>query len=246
MSPVLNDSTMELVQTASNYGFSAVKIDELGATEYTLVTIVVDRSSSLNGYDRELEKMIKEAVGSCQKSPRSENLLVRVVTFNQNEFEEHGFKLLNTVQLSDYDNVIKTYGSTALFDATYHSIEATQNYGKILFDQDYFANAIVFVITDGNDNNSSFGPNQIKTLVDSIRKSEDLESIAVILVGMTTYPELMQYLMDFKDNAELDEYIDMGDVSQSKLAKLAGYISRSVSSTSQALGTGGKSKSLSF
>ena len=120
---ILMDKTMDNVKTASNYNFSAVKLDELGATEYTLVTIVVDRSSSLHGFDRDLEKMIKEAVDSCQKSPRSENLLIRLVSFNQNENEEHGFKLLTTITLGDYDNLIKTSGSTLLFDTTYHSAQ---------------------------------------------------------------------------------------------------------------------------
>ena len=244
--PLLMDNTMEQVNAASNYGFSAVRLDELGATEYTLVTIVVDRSSSLHGLDRDLEEMIKSAVESCQKSPRSENLLVRLVSFNQMEQEEHGFKLLNTIDLGDYTNLIQTSGTTLLFDSTYHAIEAEKEYGKILFDQDFFANAIVFVITDGMDNESTYGPVQIKSLINDVRISEQLESIAVVLIGMSGNYDVRKYLEDFKTHAELDEFIDMGDVTPAKLAKLAGYISQSVSSTSHALGTGGKSQSLSF
>jgi len=243
---LMNDDTMGQVKTASNYSFSAVKLDELGASEYTLVTIVVDRSSSLHGYDRDLEKMIKESVDSCKKSSRSENLLIRLVSFNQNEEEEHGFKLLNTIDIADYDNTIKTSGSTLLFDSMFHAIEATSNYGEILAKQDFFSNAIIFVITDGMDNESTYGPDQIKTLLETTRRSENLESIAVVLIGMTPSNDVQQYLDKFKDGAELDEYIEMGSVTAGKLAKLAGYISQSVSSTSQALGTGGKSQSLSF
>jgi len=231
--PLLMDDTQEQINSASNYKFSAVKLDSLGASEYTLVTIVVDRSSSLHGYDRDLEKMIKEAVDSCKKSSRVENLLIRLVSFNQNESEEHGFKLLSTIDLVDYDNLIKTSGSTLLFDSAYHAIEATAEYGKILADQDFFSNAIVFVITDGEDNESTYGPGQIQTLLEKVRQSEQLESIAVVLIGMTGQYNVQQYL-------------DMGDVTASKLAKLAGYISKSISSTSQALGQGGKSTSLSF
>jgi len=244
--PLLMDETQEQIKSGSNYKFSAVKLDSLGASEYTLVTIVVDRSSSLYGYDRDLEKMIKESVDSCKKSGRVENLLIRLVSFNQQESEEHGFKLLNTIDLVDYDNLIKTSGSTRLFDSAYHAIEATAEYAKIMAKQDYFSNAIIFVITDGDDNSSTYGPGQIKTLLEKVRQSEDLESIAVVLVGMNGEAYVQQYLDDFKKDAELDEYIDMGDVSASKLAKLAGYISRSISSTSQALGGGGKSTSLSF
>jgi len=87
---------------------------------------------------------------------------------------------------------------------------------------------------------------EIKDLLKKVRHSEELESIAVVLIGMTGEPSVQQYLDEFKNDGELDEYIDMGNVTPAKLAKLAGYISRSVSSTSQALGTGGPSQSLSF
>lgn len=244
--PKLNNANLEQIKTASNYGFSAVKIDQLGATEYTLVTVVLDKSSSLNGYDRDLEKMIKEAVESCKKSPRAENLMVRVVTFNQKEEEMHGFRLLNTITANEYDNKINTSGSTLLFDTVFHAVESTQEYAKILMAQDYMTNAIVFIVTDGMDNESKYSALQIKNLVEKTRKSECLESLAVVLIGMNGDQSCQSYLDDFKNVAQLNEYIELGTVSAGKLAKLAGYVSRSVSSTSQALGTGGPSKSLTF
>ena len=240
------DGTMSSFKTTSNYGFSAVRFDQLGATEYSLSMIVVDKSSSLNGYDRDLEKMLKASAESCQNSPRAENLMLRVVAFNQCEEEIHGFKLLNTIDLANYDNCIQTAGTTLLFDTVYKAIEASRDYGKMLVDQDYLANAIIFVITDGMDNESKYTPDKIKTLINSVRKAEVLDSIAVVLIGMTGEPSVQQYLEEFKNKAELDEYIDMGEVTPKKLAKLAKYVSKSTSSTSQALGTGGPSKSLSL
>lgn len=246
MPKLTQSGTMSNINTASNYGFSAVKLDQLGATEYSLATIVVDRSSSLYGFDRDLEKMLSAAVESCQKSPRAENMMVRVVSFNQNETEIHGFKLLESIDPADYDGVINTSGTTLLFDTTYRAIEASRDYGEMLVNQDYMANAIVFVVTDGMDNKSKFAPSQIATLVEQVRKAEVLDSIAVVLVGMTSDPSVQVYLDEFKNEAKLDEYIEMGDVTPAKLAKLAGYISKSTSSTSQALGTGGPSQSLSL
>jgi len=241
-----NDGTMAKVNTSSNYGFSAVKLDQLGATEYSLATIVVDKSSSLYGFDRDLESMLKAATESCQKSPRAENMMVRVVAFNQNEEEVHGFKLLETIDPNDYAGTIQTSGTTLLFDTAYRAIEASRDYGKMLVDQDYMANAIVYIITDGMDNESKFSPSQIAKLVESVRKAEVLDSIAVVLVGMNGDSSVQTYLDEFKRVAQLDEYVEMGDVTPAKLAKLAGYISKSTSSTSQALGTGGPSQSLSL
>lgn len=246
--PLLMDDTMETLNTNSNYQFSAIKIDELGSSEYTLATILVDTSSSLFGQEKELENMVKAAVEACQhdNNPRSENMMLRLVSFNDFETEEHGFKPINTINLDDYTGLIKTNGMTLLYDSTCNAIEATSNYGDVLFKQDYLANGIIFIITDGMDNRSSFGPVQVKNLIEKIRKSEQLDSIAIILIGIAADVRVQKYLTDFKNDGELDKYIEMGEVTPQKLAKLAGYISKSISSTSQVLGTGGKSKSLSF
>jgi len=57
--PILMDEKMEELRTASNYRFSAVKVDELGATKYTLATIVVDVSGSVAAFKNELENSLK-------------------------------------------------------------------------------------------------------------------------------------------------------------------------------------------
>lgn len=240
------NENMEILNTASNYQFSAVKLDALEATEYTLALMLVDRSSSLSGYEKDLESMLKCAIESCQKSPRAENLMARTVYFDTVEDEMHGFKLLNQIDIKEYDNTIKCKSCTSLFDATYHAIESVSNYGEILTSQDYLTNAIIFIITDGMDNQSVMTPNSIVDLIKSVKQKETLESIATVLVGMSGEQMVQQYLDNFYKEAGLTEYIDMGEVSAGKLAKLAKFISRNTSSTSQALGTGGVSQSLSF
>lgn len=243
--PKLLSGGMQNINASSNYSFSATTPDNLGATEYTLVTVVVDKSSSLAGYEKELEKMIQAAVGSCQKSPRAENLLLRVVSFNHADEEIHGFKLLSQININDYNRKVKTSGSTALYDTTYQSIEATAIYAETLLNQDFLTNAVIFIITDGEDNNSKHSINSIKDLIINTKKSEVLESFAVVLIGMTGVSSISQSLSTFKTDADLDHYIDMGDVDTSKLAKLAGYISNSISASSKSLGSG-SSQSLSF
>jgi uncharacterized protein YegL len=237
---------MENVKVNNNYSFSAVKIDDLGSTEQTIVTVVVDKSGSLHGYERELEKMIKEAINSCQKSPRADSLMARVVAFSSQEEEIHGFKQLDSIDIDDYNDIISTGGLTSLYDTTYNAIVATRDYGKMLVDQDFMANAIIFVITDGCDCASSFTAKEVEKVLDETRRAESLDSIAVVLVGMTKESNTSQALEAFKKDANLDEYIEMGEVSSGKLAKLAGYVSKSISSTSQSLGSGGPSQSLAF
>ena len=79
------------------------------------------------------------------------------------------------------------------------------------------------------------------------RKSEALESILSILVGVNVNdPSVSQWLKALHQNAGFTQYVELGDAKAATLAKLADFISRSISAQSQALGTGGPSQSLSF
>lgn len=244
--PKITDDSMQAINTGSNYQFSAVKIDSLGASEYTVASLLVDCSGSLSGQERNLEKMMKEVLNACKKSPRSENLMLRVILFNDNETEVHGFRLLSTIDETEYDNIVQANGMTRLYDSAYHTIESTMSYAKILNDHDFLCNSVLFFLTDGCDNQSTFGPGQIKRLLEDSIKTEIIESVNTILIGMTGDQSVISSLQLFQHDAGITQYIDTGDVTAKKIAKLATFVSQSISSTSQALGTGGISKSLSF
>ena len=78
--PILTDNdNSQQVKTSSGYQFSATSIDELGATDYSLVTIAVDVSGSVSKFKVDLENCLKTILDACQKSPRSENLLLRLI-----------------------------------------------------------------------------------------------------------------------------------------------------------------------
>jgi uncharacterized protein YegL len=233
--PILKDDTMEDLKTASNYKFSAVKIDELGAPEYTLVTVAQDVSGSVFTYARDMEKCLQTILEACQKSPRTENLMFRLVGFNDVLNEIHGFKLLNTITTQDYQNILQPDGGTALFDAVQSAVDATKDYGEILHDQDFGVNAIVFIVTDGDDNASRATANSVKKAVNDAIKSEKLESITVVLVGVG---QAAHYLDDFQQGANITQFVEMGNATPSNLAKLANFVSKSISSTSQALADG--------
>lgn len=239
----MSDETFQTLSTQSSFKFSGVNLNTLQASEYTLVTIVVDKSSSVDNFRKGLNDCVKTAVNSCKKSPRNQNLLIRVVTFNHVIEEVHGFRPLENIDIAEYDNLVRPSGSTALFDAVQSSIEATYEYAKILNDQDYSVNAVVYIITDGEDNQSKSTANTIKQFLDSVSKSEDaFESISVILIGVG-YGNVSRYLDDFRNKAGLNQFVDMTALFQNGsaenvLAKLAGYISQSISSTSVALQNG--------
>lgn len=235
--------------TGQHYGYSAADLDSLGATEYTLVTIAVDESGSVDSYKDEIEKCIQEVVKACKYSPRSDYLLIRLVSFCSSMREIHGFKQLIDCNPDDYKNVIHPGGSTALFETAKNAIDATNDYGKHLADNDFDSNAIVFIITDGMDNASGqIDAVKVGEALKAVKKDEALESIMSILIGVGVggYADIQAYLDEFKNEAELTQYVEIKNANDKTLAKLADFISKSVSSQSSALGSGGASQPLQF
>lgn len=245
--PILTDQNMEEFEipgATGNFKFSAIRADELGATEYTLVTLVIDITGSVFSFANELLKCTKEIVESCRKSPRADNLMIRFVVFNEEVYEIHGFKFLDMINTDDY-LPFNCEGMTALYDATYSSIGATLKYSENLISQDFDVNACVFIVTDGDDNRSSCTPGMVAELMADAIKGEKIESLISILIGVNA-KEFLHHLDIFKRDGKLTQFIDAGTATPGKLAKLAGFVSKSVSSQSQALRSGSQSQPLTF
>lgn len=246
--PLLNDNSMEdyAVQGA-HYGFSAKRIDELGASEYTLGLIVVDVSGSVASFEKEIEATVKEIVRACRHSPRADNLMLRLVTFDNNVQEIHGFKPLIDCHDADYDAAIMIGGTTALYDATYNGMSSVSQYAKSLTNQDFDVNAAVFVITDGQDNASTATRSMVKDAFRQALTSESLESLVSVLIGVNgDDPGLDTYLTDLQLEAGFGQYVSLGEASARELAKLGHFVSKSISLQSVALGTGQAGQSLTF
>jgi hypothetical protein len=245
--PVFTDNMDSHALQGSNYGFSAKRIDDLGATEYTLVGIACDGSSSVTMFRDEMEKCVKEIVKACARSPRSDNLMMRFVLFNSRLSEVHGFKPLSECNQDDYTNSVQTGGTTAMFDAGCNLADSITQYGADLVKNDFDVNGILFVITDGADNASAMTAGELKKALERAVQSEALESIVSVLVGVNVQdPQLSGLLRDISQSVGFTQYVELGDAKATTLARLAEFVSRSISSQSQALGTGGPSQSLSF
>ena len=245
--PKLNDETMNEQPNVGHFGFSAVRLDELGASEYTLATIALDVSGSVYGFIDQIEEALKECVKALQYSPRSDNLMLRVIKFDSSHEEVHGFKLLENCNLNDYTGCLSPGGATALFDASVDGIEGIKNYANQLNDNDVDVNGIVIVVTDGEDNSSSLGINSVGDAKLSCITDEALESVLSILVGVNiNNKNIKSYLDAFQDQGKFDQFVALDNASANTIAKLGKFISKSISSQSQSLGTGGPSQTLDF
>ncbi len=246
--PILNGASLDPHALPSgHYGYSGTRLESLGAAEYTLVTIVTDISGSVAPFRREMEEAIQQIVQACRLSPRADNLLIRLVLFEDALQEVHGFKLLQECKPKDYQKLLRAGGSTALYDASENAVAATTSYGRRLTDADFGVNGILFVITDGMDNASTLGVREVRDRLAEAVTSEALESLVSILVGVNVQDSAVGgYLQDFKTSAGFTQYIEVDKADAKTLSKLAEFVSRSISAQSQALGTGGPSQTLTF
>ncbi|MFA5831722.1 MAG: hypothetical protein WC878_07915 [Candidatus Paceibacterota bacterium] len=245
MPRLLTDDTMETgkIGGLQKFTFSATRTDHLGATEYTLVTIAVDETGSTTGFEDELRGALIAAVKKCQdpKNPRRNNLLLRVIKFSSslaNGYEEiHGFKPIMEIDTALYPQ-LRPSGMTPLSDAGFSSVGATNQYAEKLTADDYGVNGIVFLITDGGDNDSTTTPKMIKDEVEKAVKGEHIESLVTILVGVNA-SQYKSELEAFQKAAGINMYCETCD-----LDKLGVFVSQSISSQSLALGTGGPSQNI--
>jgi len=249
-------STTDIVKVQNTtFQYSTTRIQELEASEYTQVSIVSDASPSVEPFKAAMESMLQTVLDACQTSPKADNLLLRHTIFHNSVRENHGWKMLPNIDKSVYNNCLKIGGGTALFDAVLESVEVMADSGSKLTAAKFTVNGIIFIITDGEDNMSHIGPTSIKSKLLDIQQREQLESLITILVGVgcgdskdgpqdSRERDLHGYLTDFKNNANITHFIPMKDASKSSLAKLAAFISKSISDQSQALSSGGPSKAL--
>jgi hypothetical protein len=253
-----DDPVQQYAVGGSNFNFTATRIGDLGATKYTLATIVVDTTGSTGGFTDQLREMLVTAVKACKKSPLKDFMMVRVVLFSTSYpngvREIHGFKRVLDINTDDYPKLVAS-GATPLWDATYEAVGALAEYGADLTANDFNVNGIVFVITDGiegdwtNEPVSTVRPAQIADKLSEISRHEMLESLVSILIGINTDGKIngldvRQELERFRSDVGFTQYTDAGDATVGSLAKLAAFVIQSISSQSQAIGTGGPSQSI--
>jgi hypothetical protein len=117
--------------------------------------------------------------------------------------------------------------------------------------QQFSVNGAIFLITDGIDNESKTTVTMVKNALEGGVKDEALESMMAVLIGIGSGSDedianVSAELRDFHENAGFGQYVHAGKATPAALAKIGGFVSKSASSQSRALGSGGPSQSFSF
>lgn len=246
--PLLSDDDVDgVVPVVNNFAFSATNINDLGADAYTLFGLILDKSGSVGGFENEIETCTQNVIKGCQNAPRADNMLVRTLTFDRNIDVVHDFKLLNDCAPNNYKGIINPGSTTSLYDASVNIVESVAAAGKDLMSKDYAVNGIVCIITDGEDVGSKYTAASVRASIEKAKRSECLESLLVILIGVNVKDaRIGKFLQQFKDDAGIDQYIEVDKADPKTFAKIAGFIVHSVSSQSQSLGSGSASQTITF
>lgn len=243
--------TNENFTTSGNFGYSAAKLDHLanvGGAEFTLVTILSDVSSSVQGFKVEMEACLRNSISEliewAGKAGKENAVMFRWVTFGSTVEEQHGFRLLAECDPGDYR--LDVGGQTHCYEAATKALRATGDYALRLAKADWMVNALTIPITDGQEypGDRAFPLSGVKeALVEMCETHEGIESHVGILVGVNTAGNdpVKGYLAKFEAEAGWDHMRTIEEATADGLADLTQLIVSSVSSQSQGIGSGGAS-----
>lgn len=237
--PRLDDDNF--LNTGTAFAFSHTGLKRLGADAYTLVNLMIDISGSVSSFETLLLSATKAAIEGLKKSPRADNLLIRVTTIGSSVTEVHGYRLLNDIVLSDYDSYIRAGGTTPLYDGMINNVNASETFAETLAGApNYFTvNVIDIDITDGCDYGSVFKLNDVKNAYEKRKKNELVESTMSYLIAVNTKDStVLANLNKVKDTVGIDSMIEAELLDPKSMAKLAGFITSASVSVSQSVGSG--------
>ena len=250
MKETFND--FDTFSVTGGYKFSAPKLDKLEGTSYTLASIAADATGSVQGFSDKVVSMMKEAAQNIevpsQANPKDVPIMLRATEFSGRGSagirELHGYKKVGDLDVSDYDKFYAN-GMTNLYDAIVEQVNALSSYSETLYDDDYVSNACVYIITDGQDNCSVNTLDDVIQSMQSLRRSETIESVLFFLIGINTDDsECAAALQNLADEAKFDKYYTVQEVESNGLGGLGQFISSMTLSQSQSLNTGQASQAV--
>ena len=209
-----------------NLDFGNFNPEEIETDETINAVFIVDVSYSVSLYVKELNSAFNDFVEAMQKSHIAEKLFVSIIEFNNNINVKTGFQPITAIPYTDFSKSIG--GVTSLYDAVKTGLENAVEYRENLENSGVETKTLLFVITDGDDNNSKNPPHVVKQIIDKLKSDErSAFSFTSILFGVG-------HDADFeKARKEMGiEHIAKVGTTGDDMKKMIGFISQSISSIS--------------
>lgn len=244
------------LQTNAGFGFSMTGIQNLTETSYTLALIMLDLTGSVSGEEAEIKRMLEQIVADGKRAGWGKRVLISAMAFNTQigVKELFGFDVPSAIDLSGVQ--INTTAATNLIDAMATGHDALEKAANELVGADFITNLLLIGTTDGEDNASRLTAQELAGKFAAARKNESFDSFKTILIGLRTGQQAQdsryarktvdQVLTDLTAAAQFDQYESAKQVKDGTYGKIGGFISQSISSSSQSLGSGSPSQNVNF
>lgn len=213
-------------------GIDGTNIDDIQATDVTLLTLIVDDTGSLSHLIDSVIEGQNMLLESIKKSKQKDNILLSLWKFGPNSKLVHSYVPVDQATKLDRRNYRASEGSTALYDSWMNGLAANIAYAQMLRSSGTPVKNIVVVITDGQDNDSrKYKVKDVEQVNKDLLKSEQF---ILAFVGMAetaadeTQFRLVAEKMGFPDGAILTV-----DSTSSEIRKVFNMVSQSAIRASQ-------------
>ncbi len=209
-----------------NLDFANFNPDEIQVDETINAVFIVDTSSSVAIYVKELNDAFNDFTESMQKSHVADKLMVSIIEFNSKVKVQCGFKPVDSIKKMDFSK--KIGGATALYDGVLTGLKNAIENRENLENSGIETKTILFVITDGEDNSSRNPANTVAREIKKYKKDERVAfSFTSILFGVGSDANFTKAQQDMN----IDHLAKIG-TSGNEMKKMIGFISQSISSLS--------------
>lgn len=148
-------------------GAAGRALEELETSEVMLVTILLDRSSSISGLQKAVKAGYNTLVDGLRTAREADSILTALWTFNHDSKVLHSYVPIDEAAKLSGKNY-RVSGGTALYDTWCDALASNLAYAEQLRDGGTPCRSIVVVITDGEDTSSR------RTAADCARLGKDL------------------------------------------------------------------------
>lgn len=212
-------------------------IEEIEVEKPTLVTYIIDKSASMNPHETDMEDALKLVKDTIQGSKEADEMRISVIQF-ADTVTTSGYQVIE-----DIDIQYSADGwSTKLFDAIVGAQKALyagdgSGYMEKLRANGNRPKAVIFIFTDGQDNDSDYAKSDARKAIEFLQKNE-------IPVGLIEFGSQARGVA--KELGIYDQNIKPINADKSELRKIMMATSKSAISASKSANVTGTDSLFDF
>lgn len=218
------DLMVQNLDGQAGLGCVGAQVDDLNTDDVTLLSVILDQSSSMSGVQQDVIDAFNEMSRALSDSKAAESILMSTWVFDNDSKLLFSYTPIDQVKDLTKQNY-QPGGATALYDATMDGFTGIVAYGQDLRNNGIRTRSIVVVISDGGDNVSSHTAASVKTVAQDLLRQE-IYTLAFVGLGDE------QYFRQIATDMGFPEVLTTSNTA-SEIRRALNMISGSVIRTSQ-------------